>query len=455
MRSGQGKDQAIGSATDGTCNFTSSAGSSVVTGTHEDRVTAALEKMRQNVCELEAAIDDERAKAMEVKLNNPGHGAVACDQPILNLGQLKDKVANTMHNAVNDWIDRVDEGIPQVVLPMLFLECQKRVEARHRVVTSILFPRGGRGTDESILRNHMLNNHEELFLLSSSREKERVRDFRSTFREIGDTLQRYQIPLKEVQWLLEDSGLRVVADKYYEIIVHVYLQEPPATFSKNCGKKQLFAPGIHSPPVDGERINKGQPCLVAFPAILDGTEMWSPNFTLGFVEPKLSAAGERREANALRNPASGRGSPPAASKMHAQGFPDAGRCSIGSTKDHIGIARDVPSSQEQKTTVDYNQLSTTHRNVGINRQSISENRWLDSTPDLPDLPDASDESSSRSRNHVAAPPDAFGMPPRHSAVPHNQRGTTHGNISRTSNRQSGPDSPRLTSWVPLSTQRSR
>lgn len=261
------------------------------------QVAHTFGKLTDVIQELQDAVEKEREAVDTDKLNKPGHGAHNFGQPILPLGDLKDRIDDTMTNALWAFIHKFYQfpnaaGIPQLLLPQLFLECFNDVQEHYRqCVEPILFPNGSK-TDPALLRDHLSNNYQELFLLTPSEKREsmvqqilgKIRGHLCTQRTFADN---------ELNWVINQTDLDVLVHKYREIMVHVRLQPTPATFSTDCGmllevlvkKKtwsltaqqpaaagvQPFDPKRHSPSVDAMGTSEGDLCVVVFPALeVDG-----------------------------------------------------------------------------------------------------------------------------------------------------------------------------------------
>ncbi|CAN0418857.1 unnamed protein product [Scytosiphon promiscuus] len=250
-----------------------------------------MDHAMQLLHEYKAEVDQELAAAIAVRFTNPGLGAVALDQPIFNLSQLKNEIAEAMNDTVADWIETVsddvnivgtggeDAGIPEAVLPQLFLECFHAVDTRYRKVESILFP-AGRVVDKLKMREHMRNHHKELFFLRPN-EDSTTKAVRGILRGVGARLSSLQFDRKDITWLVKDSGLDKVALHYMVILVNLRLQGPQATVNINdCLDVQLYDSERHSKPVGGESISQGQACVVAFPAVFVGEKRWTAGYTL-------------------------------------------------------------------------------------------------------------------------------------------------------------------------------
>lgn len=242
-----------------------------------DRREAKYEQAMLLLREYKNDVDMELSEAIAHRLNHPGHGAVDFDQPILSLGQLGEEIATAMNDTVYEWINRAGDGIPQIVLPQLFQECRVKVEARHQVVKSFLFPAGGK-VNKTMMREHMCNNHKVLFQLTRSEERGVV--VQDILNSIGNHLSHSSFRNDDIDVILGDKHLEMVVRKYLEIIVNVCLQDPPATFRSDCGHQQEYDRKRHSRPVDGESIRAGQVCTVIFPAITVGNAMCTPGYTL-------------------------------------------------------------------------------------------------------------------------------------------------------------------------------
>lgn len=284
----------------------------------QEDVGEKFEKLRSGLQELQAAFDREREAVDADKLQNPGHGAHNFGQPILPLGGLQGTIEDTMYSTVYAWIEHFKRfedycGIPQLVLPRLFEECCKEATERYQLIDSILFPSGGK-TDRTLLRDHMRNNHEELFLLTPSKEHD------TALQVILHNVRSYLVSRpdrtytkSDLDWVMNETGLEDVARKYRKILVHVKLQEPPVTFSNNNDgtvvsvekKKSLlgrilptgaasraaepvptikvepFDPKRHSTPVDAMDIGDGDSCIVVFPAMEVGGVRITRSYTLG------------------------------------------------------------------------------------------------------------------------------------------------------------------------------
>ncbi|CAM9472443.1 unnamed protein product [Ectocarpus fasciculatus] len=271
-------------------------------------VALTFGKLTDVIQELQAAVEREREAVDTDKLNKPGHGAHDFGQPILPLGDLKNRIDDTMTSALYTFIDGFNRfpnaaGIPQLLLPRLFLECFNNVQEHYRhFIEPILFPNGSK-TDATLLRDHLSNNYEELFLLKPSERRDRavqhilgnIRGYLCTQRPFADT---------ELDWVINETGLDVLVHKYREIMVHVRLQPTPATFISDCGmflevakKKSFFSghssaqpttagvqpfdPKRHSPSVDAMGTEEGDLCVVVFPAMeVDGARC-TISYTLG------------------------------------------------------------------------------------------------------------------------------------------------------------------------------
>ncbi|CAM9562131.1 unnamed protein product [Ectocarpus fasciculatus] len=146
---------------------------------------------------------------------------------------------NVMNDTLNNWIEDVDslEALPQMLLPQLFQECFKEVEARHKDITAVLYPAGKK---TETMRNHLLKHHKELFYL--------VRDeaLRRILEGVEKYLCRFQFDDKKVKSVVWGTNLRVLAHAYRRIIVNVLLQDPPVSFSSDCGR--VLRLGSSSPP---------------------------------------------------------------------------------------------------------------------------------------------------------------------------------------------------------------
>lgn len=287
----------------------------------QEDVGEKFDKLRHGLQELQAAFDREREAVDADKLQNPGHGAHNFGQPILPLGELKRTIEDTMYTTLYTWIEHFSHyedyaRIPHLVLPRLFEECFREATERYQLIHSILFPRGGK-TDRTLLHDHMRNNHEALFLLTPSKEHDTA--LQAIFHNLRSFLFSHpdrSCTERDLDWVMNETGLVDVARKYRKIMVHVSLQEPPVTFSNDCSmhvegvpvekKKSLlgrililpasapsrgapaatlkvepFDPKRHSTPVDAMDIGDGDSCIVVFPAMeVDGKRI-TRSYTLG------------------------------------------------------------------------------------------------------------------------------------------------------------------------------
>ncbi|CBJ29321.1 expressed unknown protein [Ectocarpus siliculosus] len=260
------------------------------------QVAHTFGKLTDVIQELQDAVEKERVAVDTDKLNKPGHGAHNFGQPILPLGDLKDRIDDTMTNTLYAFIDKFNQfpktaGIPQLLLPRLFLECFNDVQEHYRqFIEPILFPNGSK-TDPALLRDHLSNNYQELFLLTPSEKRDRT--VQHILGNIGGHLRTQRTFADNgLNWVINETGLDALVHKYREIMVHVRLQPTPATFSTDCGmflevvkKKpwsltvqqptaagvQPFDPKRHSSSVDAMGTSEGDLCVVVFPAMeVDG-----------------------------------------------------------------------------------------------------------------------------------------------------------------------------------------
>lgn len=270
------------------------------------QVAHTFGKLTDVIQELQAAVEKEREAVDTAKLNTPGHGAHNFRQPILPLGDLKDRIDDTMTNALYAFIDKFTgfpnaAGIPQLLLPRLFTECFNDVQEHYGVfIEPVLFPNGSK-TDAAILRDHLSNNYEELFLLTPSEKRDlavkqilgNIRGHLRTQSTFADT---------DLNWVINDTGLDVLVRKYREIIVQARLQPTPVTFTNDCGmflevvkKKSMlnfsaqqptntgvqpFDPKRHSSSVDAMGTAEGDLCVVVFPAMEVGGARCTISYTL-------------------------------------------------------------------------------------------------------------------------------------------------------------------------------
>ncbi|CAM9178988.1 unnamed protein product [Ectocarpus sp. 12 AP-2014] len=243
------------------------------------------------------------------RLLRPGHGAIDIHQPIRTLGELKTDVMNAMNDTLNNWIEPVDHlnVLPHMLLPQLFKECLKEVKAHHRDITAVLFPTGK--TTET-MRNHLLQHHRELFHLVPGDEQNKA--LTRILKGVNDYLRRFPFPEEKVYFVVWETHLGVLAHAYRRIIVNVLLQDPPVTFSNDCGRvlgRGSFSPPTPSPehgvvptydglyetdvwPFDpnlqsAHTVDSNPPrselYLVVFPAIvIDGKTPLTMSFTLGY-----------------------------------------------------------------------------------------------------------------------------------------------------------------------------
>ncbi|CAM9828873.1 unnamed protein product [Ectocarpus sp. 8 AP-2014] len=249
------------------------------------------------------------------RLLRPGHGAVDIHQPIRTLGELKTDVMNAMNDTLNNWMDPVDnlDVLPQMLLPQLFKESLKEVKARHSNITAVLFPTGK--TTET-MRNHLTQHHRELFHLVPGDEQNKA--LTRILTGVNDYLRRFSFPKEQVYFVVWKTNLHVLAHAYRRIVVNVVLQDPPVTFTNECGKvlglgssspptpspEQAvvstydehcatkvwpFDPKIHSARTVDSNPPQSQLYLVVFPAIItDGKTPLTMSSTLGyhFKEPQ-------------------------------------------------------------------------------------------------------------------------------------------------------------------------
>lgn len=250
-----------------------------------DRREAKFEEAMRLLGQYKLAVDSELSEAIAHRLNHPGHSAVDFDQPILSLGQLKDEIENAMGETVFEWINGAGDGsIPQIVLPQLFLEALRHVDARYQVIQSFLLPAGGK-VNKTAMREHLCNNHEALFRLTP--REERVDFIWGILDGVGERLSKLSFSNDDIKSLLDDERLHMVVMKYLEILVNVRLQDPPATFSNDCGgEAQEFDKNRHERPLAGESIQRGQLCTVAFPAMIVGKDRWTRSYTVAYKEPR-------------------------------------------------------------------------------------------------------------------------------------------------------------------------
>ncbi|CAB1114727.1 unnamed protein product [Ectocarpus sp. CCAP 1310/34] len=262
------------------------------------QVAQTFGKLTDVIQELQDAVEKERVAVDTDKLNKPGHGAHNFGQPILPLGDLKGRIDDTMTNALYAFIDKFNQfpkaaGIPQLLLPRLFLECFNDVQEHYRqFIEPILFPNGSK-TNPALLRDHLSNNYQELFLLTPSEKRNRT--VQQILGNIGGHL-RTQRPFadNDLNWVINETGLDALVLKYREIMVHVRLQPTPTTFSADCGmflevvKKnkffnskaptaagvQPFDPKHHSSSVDAMGTIEGDLCVVVFPGMEVGGARW-------------------------------------------------------------------------------------------------------------------------------------------------------------------------------------
>ncbi|CAM9167775.1 unnamed protein product [Ectocarpus sp. 8 AP-2014] len=177
------------------------------------------------------------------RLLRPGHGAVDIHQPIRTLGELKSDVMNVMNDTLNIWMDPVDhlKVLPHMLLPQLFKECLKEVKARHSDITAVMFPTGK--TTET-MRSHLLKHHKELFFLVPGDEHNKV--LKRILNGVSEYLCRFLFPEEQVSFVVWETNLHVLAHAYRRIVVNVLLQDPPVTFSNDCGR--ILGHGSSSPP---------------------------------------------------------------------------------------------------------------------------------------------------------------------------------------------------------------
>ncbi|CBJ29323.1 hypothetical protein Esi_0143_0019 [Ectocarpus siliculosus] len=260
------------------------------------QVAHTFGKLTDVIQELQDAVEKERVAVDTDKLNKPGHGAHNFGQPILPLGDLKDRIDDTMTNTLYAFIDKFNQfpktaGIPQLLLPRLFLECFNDVQEHYRqFIEPILSPNGSK-TAPALLRDHLSNNYQELFLLTPSEKRDRT--IQHILGNIGGHLRTQRtLADNELNWVINETGLGALVHKYREIMVHVRLQPTPATFSTDCGMflevvknktwsltvqqptaagVQPFDPKRHSSSVDAMGTSEGDLCVVVFPAMeVDG-----------------------------------------------------------------------------------------------------------------------------------------------------------------------------------------
>lgn len=260
------------------------------------------------------AVNEELIKYKELlnqhiarELSRPNAGAQQVGQTFLTLGKIRDKIRATMENTVNPWTETIvdlgesvklqDAGsIPRVLLPVLFLVCLDEVtRCRRGIVGFFLGNRGDRREEDmepataTFMLEHMRQHHSTLFPLKAG---EAVHNNKARGRVleyiIGYLTKKLQLEDHELATnLIYASGTEKIVDAYFEIIVNMELQDPPAVLTKECGAGTVqFDPNRHEKShVDGGGFadSKNKMCTVVFPALMQSMKEplpWTKSFII-------------------------------------------------------------------------------------------------------------------------------------------------------------------------------
>lgn len=209
------------------------------------------------------------------------------------LPEVVETVRRTLTITVSTWLEDAvevlapsgigDDHLLQFVLIQLCQLCVEVVESHREEVVSIFLGKVEGLTEQDMddesshfMRQHLRRHYQTLFPLENSA---RAKAARGVVSKIANELFRKTkgdpgLQVDHILRLLVGSGLEKIIDEYLHILVNCTLQNPPVTFTEDCGTVEKFESERHHLPIDGEMAESR--CIIVFPGLIVGGEK-APN----------------------------------------------------------------------------------------------------------------------------------------------------------------------------------